>query len=173
LASVDGGAPVNLVSLGLSQDEELNMKIHICRLSCFAAILFFAAIALAQTSVGAHSSYPWELTWVRAPNGNLQAILAGDDKKPGMYAYRVRFVSDFKNQPHFHPEDRIVTVLSGTLYVGFGEQFSESAMKALPAGSIWTEPMKEPHYVWAKDGEVVIQVIGVGPTGVTLIQPRQ
>ena len=64
-------------------------------------------------------------------------------------------------------------MISGTLYVGFGEQFEESKMKVLPASSIWTEPAKEPHFVWAKDGEVIIQVIGNGPSGVTLVQPKQ
>jgi quercetin dioxygenase-like cupin family protein len=88
-----------------------------------------------------------------------------------MYAYRVRFPSGFRNQPHFHPDDRIVTVISGTLHMGYGEQFDERKMKALPAGSIWTEPASEPHFVWAKDGEVVIQVIGGnGPSATVSVQ---
>jgi len=46
-------------------------------------------------------------------------------------------------------------------------------MKALPAGSIWTEPAKQPHFAWAKEGEVVIQVVGGnGPSGVTRIEPK-
>jgi hypothetical protein len=57
--------------------------------------------------------------------------------------------------------------------MGFGERFDETTMKVLPAGSIWTEPAKQPHYVWAKDGEVVIQVIGNGPTATTPIQSSQ
>jgi hypothetical protein len=63
--------------------------------------------------------------------------------------------------------------MSGTLYIGYGEQFDESAMKALPAGSIWTEPAKQPHFVLVKDGEVVFQVVGSnGPSGVTRIKPK-
>ena len=63
--------------------------------------------------------------------------------------------------------------LLGTLYVGYGEQFDENAMKALPAGSIWTEPAKQTHFVWAKDGEAVIQVVGAnGPSGVTRIEQK-
>ena len=81
----------------------------------------------------------------------------------------MKFPANFRNTPHFHPDDRVVTVMSGTLYVGYGEQFAESQLKALPAGSIWTEPAKQPHFVWAKDGEVVIQVSGVGPSGVTQV----
>ena len=65
------------------------------------------------------------------------------------------------------PDERIVTILSGTLLVGYGEQFDESKMKALPAGGMFTEPAKQPHFVWAKDGEVVIQVVGHGPSATT------
>ena len=36
--------------------------------------------------------------------------------------------------------------------------------------SIWTEPAKQPHFVWAKDGEVIIQVIGNGPSAVVPVQ---
>ena len=69
-------------------------------------------------------------------------------------------------------DDRLVIVISGTIQVGFSEQFDEEAMKALPQGSVWTEPMREPHYVWAKDGEVVIQVIGGnGPSSSTPVKP--
>ena len=60
-----------------------------------------------------------------------------------------------------------MTILSGTLLVGYGEQLDDSHMKALPAGSVFTEPSKQPHFVWAKDGEVVILVIGHGPSATT------
>ena len=89
-----------------------------------------------------------------------------------MYAYRVKFPTGFRNQPHFHPDDRLVVVISGTIHVAFSDQLNEAAMKALPPGSVWTEPAREPHYVWAKDGEVVIQVIGGnGPSSSTLVKP--
>jgi uncharacterized RmlC-like cupin family protein len=74
-----------------------------------------------------------------------------------------------KIQPHFHFNDRIVVVLSGTLYVGYGTQFEETQLKALPAGSIWTEPAKQPHFAWAKDGEVIIQATGIGPLVTTQV----
>ena len=44
-------------------------------------------------------------------------------------------------------------------------------MKVMPAGSIWIEPARQAHFVWAKDGEVVIQIVGGnGPSGTTQIQ---
>jgi quercetin dioxygenase-like cupin family protein len=113
---------------------------------------------------------PEELRWVTNPaTGTQQAVMAGNQKDQGLYMYRTRFPAGYRNQPHFHPDQRIVTVMSGTLYVGYGEKMDDSQMKALPAGSIFTEPPRQPHYVWAKDGEVVIQVTGYGPSGTTVI----
>ena len=57
--------------------------------------------------------------------------------------------------------------------MGYGETFDKSAMKVLPAGSVWTEPARAPHYVWAKVDEVTIQVFGAnGPSGVTPVRPK-
>lgn len=96
---------------------------------------------------------PDDMKWRATPIGVHIANLAGDDKAAGMYVIRIGFPRT-SVQPHFHPDDRLVVVLSGTLHVGYGEQFDESTLKALPAGSIWTEPAKQPHFVWAKEGEV-------------------
>ena len=140
------------------------------------------AAALALSTVGGFATSealeparltPDELQWVLMPNGNYRANIGGDEKMSGMYVYRVRFPSGFKNQPHFHPDDRVVTVISGRLHVGYGDQVDEAKMKALTAGSIWTEPAKEPHFVSAQEGEVVIQVIGVGPSATVPVAPRQ
>jgi len=114
-----------------------------------------------------------DLTWVANPAGFQVARIIGDPTRSGMYANRVKFPAGLRIQPHFHPDERIVIVLSGTVYFGYGEQFDEAKMKVLPAGSVWTEPARQPHFAWAKDGEAVIQVIGNGPSGTTPIQPKQ
>lgn len=116
---------------------------------------------------------PGDVVWVRNPLGFETGKVAGDLAKPGMYANRVRFPAGLRVQPHFHPDERIVVVVSGTMYVGYGERFDEAEMKALPAGSVWTEPARQPHFAWAKDGEVVIQVIGNGPSGNTPIPQKE
>ena len=150
------------------------MNSYVSRVACTVALTLLVMSAFAQsTGLEPARLAPEDMKWAPTPAGTQRADLAGDETKAGMYAYRVRFPANFRNQPHFHPDDRIVTVISGTLQVGFGEQIDESKMKALPAGSIWTEPAKQPHFVWAKDGEVVIQVIGNGPSAVILIQQKQ
>jgi quercetin dioxygenase-like cupin family protein len=116
---------------------------------------------------------PDELKWSSGPTGNPQARITGDPGKLGVYMYRSRFPANYKVQPHFHPDERMGMVISGTLLVGYGEKFDESKMKVMPAGSIWAEPAGQAHFVWAKDGEVVIQIVGAnGPSGTTQIQPK-
>ena len=102
------------------------------------------------------------------------AILYGDPTKPGVFVTRVKFSPGWKDMPHWHPDEvRTVAVLSGTFYFGSGETWNENNFKAYPAGTFYSEPTKAAHYTWAKDGEVIIQVTGVGPTGKTFIpQPK-
>ena len=45
-------------------------------------------------------------------------------------------------------------------------------MKALPAGSVWTEAANQPHFIWAKDGDVVVQIVGNGPSVLTPVQRK-
>ena len=72
--------------------------------------------------------------------------------------------------PHWHPDEvRTVAVLSGTFYFGSGDKWDESKFKAYPAGTFYSEPPKAAHFTWAKDGDVIIQITGVGPSAKTFL----
>jgi quercetin dioxygenase-like cupin family protein len=102
------------------------------------------------------------------------AVLYGDPTKDGVYVTRVKFPPGLKVMPHWHPDPwRTAVVLSGTLYFGVGEQWDESKMRAYPTGTFFSEPAKMPHFAWAKDGEVILQVTAMGPSGTTPIPPKQ
>jgi quercetin dioxygenase-like cupin family protein len=101
-------------------------------------------------------------------------VLYGDPKQPGLFVSRVKFSAGWKDPPHWHPDVvRTVVVLSGTLYFGSGDKWDESKFKAYPAGTFYSEPPKAPHFSWAKDGEVVIQITGIGPSGRTLVEQQK
>jgi quercetin dioxygenase-like cupin family protein len=104
--------------------------------------------------------------------GTLQiATLYGDPSKPEVFVQRFKIPAGLKLTPHYHPDSpRTVAVLSGTLYYAFGEVWDESKLKALPAGTFFTEPPKAAHFAWAKDGEVVLQLTSIGPTCATMIK---
>jgi quercetin dioxygenase-like cupin family protein len=107
------------------------------------------------------------------PAATQTAVMYGDPTKAGVYVQRTKFAPGAKVMPHWHPDEwRTAVVLSGTLYFGVGEQWDESKLKAYPAGTFYSEPPKTPHYVWAKDGEVIIQTTAMGPTGTTTIPQK-
>jgi quercetin dioxygenase-like cupin family protein len=112
---------------------------------------------------------PGEIAYSQAAGGMPQiAVLYGDPNKAEFFVARMKFPAGFKVEPHTHPEGiRTLTVLSGTLYFGFGPTFDETKVEAFPPGTFFTELPTTPHFVWAKDGEVVLQVSGIGPTGFT------
>jgi quercetin dioxygenase-like cupin family protein len=147
---------------------------HLARwtiLACCVALI--PAFAHAQDAV---IKLPQDITYKAAALRGLPevAVLFGDPTKPGMYVVRVRVPPGVKLMPHWHPDEvRTVVVLSGTFLHGYGEQWDESKLKTHPPGTFFSEPPKAPHFAWAKDGEVVLQITAVGPTATTNIeQPK-
>ena len=43
-------------------------------------------------------------------------------------------------------------------------------MVAIPEGAVYVAPANVSHYLWAKDGDVVFQEGGVGPTATTMVK---
>ena len=75
--------------------------------------------------------------------------------------------------PHTHPDEwRTAVVLSGTIYFGLGDKWDEAKLQPRPAGTFFTEAKGAPHFIWAKDGEVIVQITGMGPSGTTLIPQK-
>jgi quercetin dioxygenase-like cupin family protein len=108
---------------------------------------------------------PQDITYIASAAGVETAVLYGDPAKPGLYVVRLKLPAGTKVIPHTHPEEvRTLTVLSGTLYFGLGDQFDESKLTPYPAGTFFTELPNVAHYVAAKNGEVIFQVTGIGPS---------
>ena len=133
-------------------------------------ISIFADLAVAQ-SIAPEPILPDTLRWVSPPNmSGLQAAwILGAEQKQGSYMLRVKLSSGARIPPHTHPDERNTTVLIGTVYVGFGENFDEAHIIAIPAGAVYVAPANVPHYVWAKEGDVIYQEAGMGPTGTSFV----
>jgi quercetin dioxygenase-like cupin family protein len=100
------------------------------------------------------------------PTGARLAVVVGHPVEPGPYVIRVKAPGGTKLMPHKHPEDRIYTVMSGVFYIGLGETFDGDKVKAYPPGSVIVLPGETWHFHWAKSGEYVTQITGIGPLGV-------
>ena len=106
---------------------------------------------------------PKDIKWVVSPGGSENAVLVGDPAKPGLYVVLTKWTAHHNSRPHFHPNDRFITVLSGTWWVNTGPKYDPDGMKPLPAGSFVTHYGKQIHYDGAKDGETILEIIGMGP----------
>jgi quercetin dioxygenase-like cupin family protein len=99
--------------------------------------------------------------------------LLGDPKSEGLYVTRTLIPKGTEPVPHTHSNSRTVTVISGTCYYGHGEEFAASRTIPLPPGSFFTEPAGIPHFIWAKDGDVIIQTAAMGPSGTKIIPDKK
>ena len=129
-------------------------------------------LALAQEPVVRIT--PEQVNWVRDTDGSgvERATISGDPTKPGLYVIRVKFPPGTMSLNHYHPEDRHVVVLKGTWYTGTGDTFEPSTAVGLKPGSFMKHPAGAHHYDGAKDEEVILQLIGVGPSGTTWMHPE-
>jgi hypothetical protein len=105
-----------------------------------------------------------DIKWVRNAAGtNESAVLFGDPAKPGPYVIQLKWLPGNMSRPHFHPNDRFFTVISGTWWVGTGEKFDPDSTVPVTAGSYVIHYAQKIHYDGAKGEECIIQVWGMGP----------
>ena len=99
--------------------------------------------------------------------GIASALIAGDPKRGPNYTVIVRFSPGTRVPAHFHPDQRVITVLSGTYYLGGGDKFDESALKAYGPGMVIIIPARAPHFSGSKDDGTVVLESGDAATGTT------
>jgi quercetin dioxygenase-like cupin family protein len=120
------------------------------------------------------SILPEEVQWKvfpALPPASRFAVLVGDITKKSPYVVRVKIPNGIKLMSHTHPEDRTYTVISGVFYIGLGTEFDEAKLKAYPPGSVIVLPAGTAHFHWAKSGDYVSQVSGIGPLGLEYVNP--
>jgi quercetin dioxygenase-like cupin family protein len=106
------------------------------------------------------------------PEGGRTINLVGDPSKPGLYVIRLVWNPGQGSRPHFHDQDRLITVLEGTWYVSTGAQsdvYDPDHMTPVKAGTFIFEPANGHHYDMAKDQRVVVQITGMGPVNTTQV----
>jgi hypothetical protein len=142
------------------------------RLSATAIALSIAAAGL-SSSIAAEQALnpkaiaielPDQIPWKRNAAGtNEVAVLVGDPSKPGLYVEMFKWLPGNMSRPHWHPNDRYITVLKGPWWVGTGDKFDPDSTAPLPTGTYVTHYGKEVHYDGAKDTETVLLIVGEGP----------
>ncbi|HEY6273064.1 MAG TPA: cupin domain-containing protein [Terriglobales bacterium] len=110
---------------------------------------------------------PSQIPWKDSSIGAQMAVVRGDPDKPGLYIILVKWAPHHMSHPHWHPNDRFITVISGTWWVGSGSKFDPDSTVPMPAGSFVTHFGKQIHFDGAKDEETVLEIVGEGPATAT------
>jgi quercetin dioxygenase-like cupin family protein len=74
-----------------------------------------------------------------------------------------RWHAGHMSHPHFHPNDRFIYVISGTWWVGTGTKYDPASTTPVPEGSSVTHFANQIHYDGAKDADVILEIVGMGP----------
>jgi anti-sigma factor ChrR (cupin superfamily) len=156
------------------------MKNMLLALSATLAFGTLAApVALAQSSghAGMTNDHMMvtsdELKWVDVPSlppGAKLAVIEGPLNQAVPVTFRVKFPANYLLPAHWHPGIEHVTVISGTFNMGMGDKLDRAKTKALTAGGVAIMQPKTTHFAWTKD-ETIVQVHGMGPWGVTYVNP--
>lgn len=116
-----------------------------------------------------------QMTWQDPPPGlpagARAALLNGDPGKPEQFTVRMKAPANYLVPPHTHPGDEHVTVISGSIYIGMGATFDQAKATKLGPGGYFVMPKGCQHFAYTRE-ESVIQIHGVGPWGITYVDPK-
>jgi quercetin dioxygenase-like cupin family protein len=142
--------------------------------SRFCAVLALAAAMLVPAALApaAHAEIdPKSITIVPFDKLNFPgdptkpqiATVFGDSTKPGLYGIVIKWPPHANSRPHSHPNDRYITVLSGTWWINTGTKYNPDTMVPMKPGSFIIHHAGEVHYDGTKDEPAMIYIVGMGP----------
>ncbi len=139
-----------------------------------AAMLAVAPSLSAQSDKDFQIIFPENIVWKDAGHGVKIAVVYGDPSKPGQYVLRAHFPPGVMSSPHFHGEDRHVTVIQGTWNAGKDDSWDPAATVPLKTGSYMFHPAGGVHYDGSAGAEgAIVQIIGMGPSKTTFLYPKE
>jgi quercetin dioxygenase-like cupin family protein len=132
-------------------------------------------VAFGQHSGSAHTMVmPADLKWAEVPSlppGAKIAVIEGPMNQAVPFTIRLKFPANYAIPAHSHPAIERVTVLSGTFHMGTGDKLDKAKTVALPPGAMAIMQPGTNHFAWTAE-EVTVQLNGVGPWGVTYVDPN-
>ena len=151
------------------------MKPYFLALALAVATFSAALLLVAQPMHAQNAFTPDQVKFGPAPAflppGAQLAVLEGDPMaSSGDFTIRLKMPDGYKVAPHTHPNRENVSVLSGTLKVGMGDQFDAGKMMSFGAGSFAYMDPSMHHYAMAS-GDTVIQIHGMSPVKFNYINP--
>lgn len=124
--------------------------------------LSLAASCLSAQSAVDTATRQWGEAPILFPRGAQMAVVSGNPGASGRFTAELKMPDGYRWPPHFHFQDELLTVRTGTLLVGMGDKLDVAQTKAMVAGDSATTAARMHHYAVAK-GETIIAVTADGP----------
>ena len=141
-------------------------------LSYLALAIAASLVSLATTSYAVELDpaavtvvTPDQFKW-RDPAGQAatnQAILHGDPNKPELYIYINTFKPGRFGNPHYHPNDRFITVIDGAAWRGTGPVVDPAHATRVPQGTFMIDHAAKVHWDGTKEESGAYLIAGIGP----------
>ena len=96
-----------------------------------------------------------------------QAVLYGDPSKTGLYIVMNKFKPNRFGNPHYHPNDRFITVIDGAAWHGTGAVVDIAQAKRVPKGSFMVDHAMKVHWGGNKEESGAYLIAGIGPASST------
>jgi hypothetical protein len=94
---------------------------------------------------------------VNGSDGTRYALLEGRRDRAGeAFVYAFQMPAGFWDPPHWHTSDAHVTVVKGTLLLGYGETFDPASLSVFPQGSELLVPAGARHFDGSDDATVIV-----------------
>lgn len=106
---------------------------------------------------------PDDIVWDESLHEVQRKVIYGDPNQEGLYIMRVRFWPGGSSMPHYHTQDRFVTVMEGTWCAGTDASHDMEKTTCIPPGGFMIHPAGAVHYDGSKGGPVVVEIRGFGP----------
>ncbi len=132
-------------------------------LTAVAALALTPLLVAQDSSEGFVRINPEELEWTVRPGGSEFVYLHGDSQAEGLYIMRNKFTPGAFSAPHYHDQDRFITVISGVWHTGTDASGDRDITVPLGPGSYMMHPAGAVHYDGAKEEEVIVEIRGMGP----------
>ena len=111
-----------------------------------------------------------DIQWDEASTRVQSHLLYGNPAAAGLYIMRVRFPDGGSSRPHYHTQDRFITVIEGVWHAGTDASHDMSKTTPIPAGGFMIHPAGAVHYDGSRGGPVVVEIRGMGPVETVFVE---
>ena len=125
----------------------------------------------AGTAVLTNEQIPWHAAPADFPHGVEIAHVYGTPSQAGPFVIRVRMPAHSWIAPHTHNMDETLSVLDGHFTHSVGADKATATTQDLGPGGFVHLPKNTPHALRTGDSPVTMEISGIGPFGMTYLNP--